>query len=178
MQDLTQAVTAADHKRDGMLADLAQLEQNRFYNYFNTTCTYLKTELFIQSKFHEKMASMEPTWSSLQKSLPSNNPLSAWIQDEELEQTNLQRPVSVEGNSYAFLECWTEKTLGIVEEKDDKKKKKEKGLGLGRFSKFTSTLKPTKKGKDVNSLTPGEPQITRSPSSLEQQVNEIDKVNL
>lgn len=82
MQDLTQAVSDSDAKREGMINDLTELEHQRFAAWFKILCTYMKTELELHDKVGEKLTGLKSFWTQLDNSPPPNTPLSAWTSDE------------------------------------------------------------------------------------------------
>jgi hypothetical protein len=82
MQDLTQAVTESDLKREGMINDLTDLEHQRFASWFKIMCTYMKTEIDLHDKVSEKLNGLKSFAVQLDSSPPPNNPLSSWTIDE------------------------------------------------------------------------------------------------
>jgi hypothetical protein len=81
MEELTQAVTLTDKKREEMLCDLNQLEKERIASYFRLYCAVLRSESTFYTKAHSVMDNLQTVWTALELQVPPASAVSTWPSD-------------------------------------------------------------------------------------------------
>lgn len=112
MEELTNAVTEVDKKREEMLIELQYLEQSRYSMWFKMFCSALKGELEFTKRAHGKMLESNSAWSILAaKPQPGRTelhwliieatPIVTWM--EELQAPSLKKEREEKRKSSMFI---------------------------------------------------------------------------